>query len=241
LQVIAGPDARDPASTAPAADYMTGLGNGIAGMVIGVIADGDCDGVHPDPAILANLAAAAEVFERLGAVLKPVTMPAAFIRYRIAASVINWSESFAIHEQDFRERGALMGQALRDKMMAGLSMPAVDYITALRDRRLLAEANAAMMAGLDLLLLPGAFHVAPPRDDPARLAAYTADTAMTPFNMSGHPAISLCSGFDEEGMPTNLQLVGQYHGEAALLRAAFAYEQATPWRDRFPMLTSKEG
>ncbi|WP_284945716.1 amidase [Acidisoma cladoniae] len=236
LQAIAGPDPLDPVSAGQADDYMTHLADGVAGMTIGLIADGDCDGVHPDAAILANLVQAAEVFVAAGAVVKTVAMPASFIRYRLAASVINWAESFAIHEADFCERGAMMGQALRDKMMAGLSLPAVDYIAALRDRRVLTEANAALMAEVDLLLLPGAFHVAPPLDDPSKVAAYTADTAMTPFSISGHPAISLCSGFDAEGLPTNIQLVGQWFGEAALLRAAFAYETATPWRTAFPVL-----
>jgi Asp-tRNA(Asn)/Glu-tRNA(Gln) amidotransferase A subunit family amidase len=37
-------------------------------------------------------------------------------------------------------------------------------------------------------------------------------------------------------LPTNLQLVGQWFGEATLLRAAFAYEQATPWRRDFPFV-----
>jgi aspartyl-tRNA(Asn)/glutamyl-tRNA(Gln) amidotransferase subunit A len=60
---------------------------------------------------------------------------------------------------------------------------------------------------------------------------------MTPFSISGHPAFSLCSGFDADGLPTNIQLVGQWFGEATLLRAAFAYEQATSWRCTFPVLT----
>jgi aspartyl-tRNA(Asn)/glutamyl-tRNA(Gln) amidotransferase subunit A len=234
LQAIAGRDPLDPVSAGEPADYLTTLAGGVAGLTIGVVLDGDCDGVHPDPAILANLETAARVLEKAGAILKSVTMPASFVRYRIAASVINWAESFAIHEHDFRERAELMGQALRDKMMAGLSLPAVDYIAALRDRRVLTEANAAMMSEVDLLLCPGAFHVAPPATDAAQVSAYTADTAMTPFSMSGHPAFSLCSGFDGDGLPTNIQLVGQWFGEATLLRAAFAYEQATPWRDRFP-------
>ncbi len=236
LQVIAGPDPRDPVSAGTPDDYMARLQDGVAGLTIGLIADGDCDGVHPDDAILANLAEAAKVMQAAGAIVKPVAMPAPFIRYRIVASVINWAESFAIHEADFRARGEQMGQALRDKMMAGLSLPAVDYIAALRDRRVLAEANAALMAEVDLLLLPGAFHVAPPIEDAAKVAAYTADTAMTPFNISGHPTISLCSGFDADGLPTNIQLVGQWFGEATLLRAAFAYEQATDWRRAFPIL-----
>jgi aspartyl-tRNA(Asn)/glutamyl-tRNA(Gln) amidotransferase subunit A len=240
LRAVAGHDPKDPISAGTPGDYLTGLDSGVAGLAIGVILDGDCDGAHPDPAILANLAEAARVFERAGAVLKPVEMPAAFIRYRLAASVINWAESFAIHEQDFRERGAMMGQALRDKMMAGLSLPAVDYITALRERRTLTEGIAALMVDVDLLLLPGAFHTAPPINDPARVAAYTGETAMTPFSMSGHPAFSLCSGFDDDGLPTNIQLVGQWFGEATLLRAAVAYERATDWRGKFPVLERKD-
>jgi aspartyl-tRNA(Asn)/glutamyl-tRNA(Gln) amidotransferase subunit A len=217
LQVIAGPDPLDPVSAGAPSDYLGRLTDGVAGLTIGFIADGDCDGVHPDDAILANLAAAARVMEAAGAILKPVPMPAPFIRYRVAASVINWAESFAIHEADFRERGELMGQALRDKMMAGLSLPAVDYITTLRERRLLTEANALLMAEVDLLLLPGAFHVAPPIDDAAKVAAYTANTAMTPFSISGHPAVSLCGGFDADGLSPEQR--ARYEQIAALARA----------------------
>ena len=114
LQVIAGPDPLDPVSAGKPDDYTAQLADGVAGLTIGFIADGDCDGAHPDAAILANLSEAAKVFEAAGATVKPAAMPATFIRYRIAASVINWAESFANHEADFRGRGELMGQALRD-------------------------------------------------------------------------------------------------------------------------------
>jgi aspartyl-tRNA(Asn)/glutamyl-tRNA(Gln) amidotransferase subunit A len=234
LQAIAGFDANDANSAGAPADYLADIAGGVRGLTIGFIADCDLDGAHPDAAILANLAAAAEVFAAAGATIVPVDLPAPPMRYRTAASVINWSESYAIHEQDFRVHAGLMGQALRDKMMAGLGLKAVDYIAALRERRVLAELNIAMMAGVDLLLTPGACHVAARFSDPAGLTAYTGETLMTPFNISNHPAISLCSGFDADGLPTNIQLVGQWFGEATLLRAAHAYEQATPWRARFP-------
>jgi aspartyl-tRNA(Asn)/glutamyl-tRNA(Gln) amidotransferase subunit A len=234
LQTIAGPDVSDPTSAGEPDDYLSRIEGGVAGLTIGLIDDCDCEGARPDAAILENLAAAAEVFSESGARVVRMSLPAPVIRYRVAASVINWSESFAIHEAVFRDRADQMGQALRDKMMAGLSLSALDYISALRERRVLAGMNIAMMRTVDLLLLPGAFHVAARMDDTDGVTAYTGETAMTPFNISNHPAISLCSGFDADGMPTNIQLVGQWFGEAALLRAAYAYEQATPWRDRFP-------
>ncbi len=237
LQAIAGHDASDPTSAGEPDDYLSNIEGGVEGLTIGFVVDLDCNGAHPDPAILTNLAAAAAVFARAGATIVPMDLPAPVLRYRDAASVINWSESYSIHEHDFRASADKMGQALRDKMMAGLSMKASDYLAALRERRVLADANAAMMRGVDLLLAPGAFHVAPKFADAGGIAAYTGDTAMTPFNISSHPAISLCSGFDADGMPTNIQLVGQWFGEATLLRAAYAYEQATPWREKFPQVS----
>jgi aspartyl-tRNA(Asn)/glutamyl-tRNA(Gln) amidotransferase subunit A len=239
LQAIAGYDPHDPSSIdrGPAPDYVASIGAGVAGLRIGYIADLDCDGIHPDPAMTANLAAAAKVFEAAGALLQPMTLPAPLVRYRSAAAVINWSESYAIHEHDFRASGHKMGRALSDKMMAGFNVCAVDYIAAQRERRVLTEANARMMDDVDLVLMPGAFHVAARLDDPARMTAYTADTAMTPFNMSGHPALSFCTGFDADGLPTSAQLVGDWFDEATVLRAGHAYERATPWRDRFPTLS----
>jgi aspartyl-tRNA(Asn)/glutamyl-tRNA(Gln) amidotransferase subunit A len=54
------------------------------------------------------------------------------------------------------------------------------------------------------------------------------------FNVSGHPAISLCTGFDAAGLPANGQIVGRWFAEATLLRVAQAYESATPWRAQRP-------
>jgi aspartyl-tRNA(Asn)/glutamyl-tRNA(Gln) amidotransferase subunit A len=238
LQTIAGHDARDPSSVDRGpSDYLGALEGGVKGLRVGFIADLDLDGVHPDPAMLGNLAKAAAVFEQAGAALVPFALPEPLMRYRRAASVINWTESYAIHEHDFREHGDKMGRALADKMMAGFSVRAVDFIAAERERRLLTEANARMMETVDLVLMPGNFHTAARLDDASGMTAYTADTAMTPFNMSGHPALSFCTGFDAEGLPTSAQLVGRWFDEATILRAAHAYERATPWRDRFPMLS----
>ncbi|SDC70850.1 aspartyl-tRNA(Asn)/glutamyl-tRNA(Gln) amidotransferase subunit A [Cupriavidus sp. YR651] len=57
-----------------------------------------------------------------------------------------------------------------------------------------------------------------------------------PFNMTGHPAISLPCGFGEDGLPIGLQLVGRFRGDADLLRAAALFESAYPFTDRWPAL-----
>ncbi len=55
-----------------------------------------------------------------------------------------------------------------------------------------------------------------------------------PFNLTGHPAISIPSGWGDDGLPTGLQIVGRWHADADLLRLAAVLEQDRPWADRRP-------
>jgi len=57
-----------------------------------------------------------------------------------------------------------------------------------------------------------------------------------PGNLTGLPAISLPCGYTAHNLPVGLQLLGRHYDEATLLRAAYAFEQATPWRKMFPPL-----
>ena len=57
-----------------------------------------------------------------------------------------------------------------------------------------------------------------------------------PYNLTGMPAISLPCGFDRDGMPVAIQLVGRPGADAELLRVAAAFERARPWCDRRPDL-----
>jgi aspartyl-tRNA(Asn)/glutamyl-tRNA(Gln) amidotransferase subunit A len=65
---------------------------------------------------------------------------------------------------------------------------------------------------------------------------FTGASYTTPFNVGGNPALSVCSGFAGNGMPQSLQIAGRLFEDAVVLRAGHAYEKATPWRDRRPVL-----
>jgi aspartyl-tRNA(Asn)/glutamyl-tRNA(Gln) amidotransferase subunit A len=237
LRAIAGYDPRDPASARmPVPDYVRGLEEGVRGMTIGVVRDLGAEGDRIDPANRAGIEEMARVLRGEGARVVDVMLPATVTDYRQASSVINWAESLSIHEQDFMTRAAEMGQALRDKMMSGFLTRAVDYVAAQRRRRELAAATDALVCSVDALVLPCAFHTAPPIEDFDRVKAYTTDTACPPFNLSGHPAMAVCTGFDDGGLPTNAQVVGRRFDEATVLRVARAYERATDWRARRPVL-----
>jgi aspartyl-tRNA(Asn)/glutamyl-tRNA(Gln) amidotransferase subunit A len=55
-----------------------------------------------------------------------------------------------------------------------------------------------------------------------------------PFNMTGHPALSIPCGWDSEGLPLGIQLVGRIGEDARLLHAAVLFEQLRPWAQRWP-------
>ena len=237
LREIAGHDAADPSSArAPAVDYLAGLHAGVRGLRIGVVRDFGPAAPVLDPANAAALEAAAATLAGLGAQVREARLPAPLSQYEAVTSVINWSESFSIHERDFLERGAEMGQALREKMMSGFTARAVDYLAAQRQRRSLALGTDAALRGFDAVLLPCAMNTAPSFADPDAVTGFTRNKVTTPFNVSGHPAMSLCTGFTEAGLPTSAQIAGRYFDEATVLRVAQAYEAATPWRDRRPTL-----
>ena len=72
-------------------------------------------------------------------------------------------------------------------------------------------------------------------DDAARAGASTYPRqGRSPFNLTGHPAIAMMSGFETSGLPLSVQFVGRAHDEVTLLRVAAAYERATQWSRHRP-------
>ena len=236
LRAVAGHDARDPGSAnVPVADYLAALERGVRGLTIGVLRDLGNETGLVDAANRAGLEDMARVLQAQGARLVDVVLPAPVSDYRAVTSVINWTESLTIHERDLQERGADMGYALRDKLMSGYTTRAVDYLAAQRRRRELTDATNAMLNSVDAVIAPCAYHVAPPFADNDVLRTFTSENACPPFNASGHPAMTICTGFDAAGLPTNAQVVGRWFDEATVLQVARAYERETDWRARRPL------
>ena len=87
----------------------------------------------------------------------------------------------------------------------------------------------------DLLVTAGTY--AAPRFDAHRTVSFWENAAITtPFNVTGRPALALCIGFTDTGLPMSMQIVGKPFDDAAVLQAGDAYERATSWRARRPEL-----
>ncbi|MEJ1159262.1 amidase [Prosthecomicrobium sp. N25] len=235
MDVLAGRDPADPTSlAAPGADHRRGLRAGIAGLRIGVIADLGPGIPAPDADLVAAFEAGLAVLRDLGAVLVEASFPAPVADFYACTRVIGPVESATIHERELVETPGAMGFALRDKLMFGTMVRAVDYIAAQRRRRALAAAMDALMSRFDAVVTFGACHVAPRLGVEPEMTAFTTDTALVPFNISGHPCLVQCTGYGTSGLPLHWQIAGPFLAEPTILRVAAAYEAATPWRDRRP-------
>jgi aspartyl-tRNA(Asn)/glutamyl-tRNA(Gln) amidotransferase subunit A len=191
----------------------------------------------PDAAMAAAFEAGVDVLRGLGAAVEEVRLPVSVAECLACSSMIGPAESASIHERELRESPALMGAALRDKLMAGSMVRAADYLAAQRRRRGIAAGVDALMRQYDAVVTYGALHAAPRLGIEPEMTAFTRDTALVPFSLSGHPSVVQCTGYMEDGgagLPLNWQIAGRLWDEATVLRVAAAYEAATPWRVRRP-------
>jgi aspartyl-tRNA(Asn)/glutamyl-tRNA(Gln) amidotransferase subunit A len=111
-----------------------------------------------------------------------------------------------------------------------------DIAQAVRRRRVLCQEMAEAMADLDIIVSASQPGEAPRIDSVPKWANMEKPSFTMPSNVTGFPAISICTGFGEGGLPVSMQLTGKPFTEPMLFRAAHAYETAMPWRAKRPKL-----
>jgi aspartyl-tRNA(Asn)/glutamyl-tRNA(Gln) amidotransferase subunit A len=88
--------------------------------------------------------------------------------------------------------------------------------------------------GVDVIATPvaptPAFRIGEKVEDPLQM--YLSDIFTIPVNLAGTCAMSLPCGFSGEGLPIGLQLIGKPFGEETILKAGYAFEQATEWHKK---------
>lgn len=244
LQVLAGPDPRDPLSIdAPPADYVAACEGDLKGFRVGWSPDLGYASVDPEVAEIT--ARAARRFADLGCELEEAKIdwgnPYEFHRIIYSVSVAARNYERALERPDWFEP-----TLLRMILDAG-RLSALDHARALMARTAFAERVRATFERYDLLLTPQMPVAAWPADpgpfeglaDLGGRPAYSIFDRvpfMYPFNLTGYPAASVPCGFTREGLPVGLQIVGRWHREVDVLRAAAAFEALQPWAGRRPPL-----
>lgn len=241
LQVIAGPDARDPSCLAGRPPrFRRGIGGGIKGLRVGVPRHYYFDQVHPE--IEAAVRKAIACFAELGAKLVEIEVPEAEIGMD-CCFVIAWAEAAHYHREWIRTRPQDYGDDLRDLLESAMLYLATDYLQAQRVRARVRDAYARVFERVDLLLSPtgplpatahGALDMKIGKRTVSVMESAASFTAIA--NVTGEPACSVPCGFTSQGLPIGLMIHGAAMQDALVLRAAHAYERANDWHERRPEL-----
>jgi Asp-tRNA(Asn)/Glu-tRNA(Gln) amidotransferase A subunit family amidase len=166
--------------------------------------------------------AALDVLRSAGVDLVPFELPSD-LPIQPLGIILSAESAAAFEELTLTNRDELMARQGRNAwpnaFRAARFIPAVEYIQANRVRTLLLEEMAEKMKAVDV-------YVAPSSDDDNGLLT----------NLTGHPAVVVPTGFDEKGSPTSITFIGGLYEEAKALRVALAYEQATDFHTKHPVL-----
>ena len=180
--------------------------------------------VHPD--LLALLDTAASTLSLLGARIAPHDLPDYAAIERAATSII-LAEGYASHGAVIRAAPGDCGPMARDSILSGAAIPAAALSAARDHGRDFGERLDAVLSGHDALILPVTLAPAPAFGTVADAGRVWTPMRTIPFNVTGHPALSLPMGL-ADGLPMGLQIVGRHGDEATLLRIGAAFEAATP-------------
>ena len=238
LQALAGHDPADPSSAnRPKPDLLTGLNGGVKGLRIGVIRHFHEKDWPVSAGVAAGIAHVAETLKAQGATVTEVTLPS-LQDFNAAGWLILAADAFAVHEPWLRTRYRDYGEFLRERLALASTISAADYVQAQRRRRELNDAVAKVMEGCDLLLTAAQPSEAPLITVPGKWTSFEVANFTIPFNLTGQPALTVCAGFGEGGLPVGAQLIGRPFEDATVLRAGHAYEAATTWRARRPAMAA---
>ena len=238
LQVLAGPDSRDPTSmrqTPP--DFSSGLTAGVRGMRIGWSADFGYAAVDSEVAKITEQASV--VFQELGAQVEDARLEIEdpfpeFWDVFATASYTSYGHMLDQHRDDFTDYGLLA-------LEHGASVSGADLSRALLRVDVLKRQFETLFDTYDLLITPTmAVPAFPIEQRPTEIGGKQVEPFWGflpftyPINMTGQTASSVPCGYSSGGMPIGLHIVGPHGAEAKVLQASAAFEQARPWVDKRP-------
>ena len=235
LQVISPYDPLDPACIRMLmGDY---LGHLIDDMEGRKIALGVGDFINTsDPEVSNAVCEAAKVFESMGCKVQEENVD--WMRdAALANKTMTQSDGAAVHRDRLKEHPEMFGEDVRRRLEDGAKTTSTEYILARRTQTEVRKRCELFFEAYEFLLVPTTPIAAPTIEgndaveQAGRLTRFTA-----PFNLTGLPALSLPCGFTSEGLPIGLQIVSRAWGDAKVLNAGYAYEQATEWHTRKPVI-----
>jgi len=239
LETIAGSDSNDPGSAGKSFYYTPQYARQFSDLKIGFSPD---DIGWADDAARPAFQAAMQVMRGIGAQMVEVSLPD--LPYGPLADVIIGAEEASVFEPLIRSEqiNSLADASQAAALRANLEIPATEYLKAMRIRSVLRQKFRELFGGVDVLLAPARYNVAPritePLDapDPVRVpvpASPGMRRLIQAGNLAGIPALSLPCGFSNN-LPLALQLAGPAFTENTLLALGREFQNRTDWHKRRP-------
>jgi aspartyl-tRNA(Asn)/glutamyl-tRNA(Gln) amidotransferase subunit A len=256
MNMIAGRDPRDSTSADIAVpDFVKALHKDIKGMKIGIPNEYFIEGM--DPEVDKAVRDAVKTMEGLGATVKEVTLPHsgyAMASYYILATSeassnlarydgvkygIRADGAKDLLDMYMKSRSKGFGAEVKRRIMLGTYALSAGYYDAYykkgqQVRTLIKRDFDEAFKSVDVIATPtaptAAFKIGEKSSDPLQM--YLSDIFTISVNLAGIPGISIPCGFTKSDLPIGLQLLGKHFDEESILRASFAYEQATDWHKR---------
>lgn len=230
LEAIAGPDPEDPSTTDRPYSYDDAYSD--RRFKLGVIKGVAKDAEEP---MRANFERALSVLEQVADV-EEIDVPD--LPYGVVTRTILLAES-ASSLDDFVESGKMAELTAPEDRYGGYARSAVlakDYLRAMRLRGVIAREFDRVLSRYDALVGPTRARTATPLDQEFRgaVSGDAEDVMGAVGNVAGLPAISIPSGFSQEGLPTGIQLMGRAYEENTVLAVARAYQSLTEWHKMHP-------
>lgn len=227
LNVMAGPDPRDPAvqPSAPP-DFTTALTGDLTGLRIGVERRIQETAPSLDPSVPTAVEATAARLAEAGAEVVDIELPV----YRALADadiIIMAAEAFSYHRAAMTSgRWEDYGRYTRAFIAQGALVSAADYVTAQRARRVACASLAQTLAGVDAIIAPTCAAGAPSYDD-IDMSALMAMIFTGAFNSTGLPVLAAPAGFTAAGLPISMQVIGRPLAERTVLAIGDALQRLT--------------
>lgn len=242
LSAMAGPDSRDPLTIdALPENYVATCDGDLQGLR--VVWSADLGYANVDPEIRAIAEAAALRFADLGCTIdtRDPKWPDPRPYHKIIAEVA-WAVRLGDHAVKHPE---CLESTLVRMIEKGRTLSAVEHARALLARSAFYDTVRQFFDTCDLLLTPqvgeSAWSAEPvtTQELPETGHRHSWDDRLAlalPFNLTGQPAASVPCGFTAEGLPVGLQIVGRWHADSTVLRAAACFEALQPWTKVKPSL-----
>lgn len=240
-QILQGEDARDDSTLGIRPENVLGsLKAGAKGLRVGIPQDSFYEDL--DPEIEKAVALAAEVFRDLGAKVEYFAFPEAAAASAMA-SIVNGVEAAVIHDERIQTKLDLMDPVVGPRMLKDSKHLATDYAKMLNELKALRASQMETLRDIDVILSPTTpIPALPVSTVDASLDVYLKYAGRYTTNTNIGNRLGLCGlsipcGYTKTGLPIGLLINGKPFAEAAVLRAGYAYEQATVWTTKRPDLS----